>query len=189
MSSPTNNTSQAGSARQIITVSLLLFWLALLGFAALNRQNIIDWWRLRQYQAPAAIASLADQATLTDYSRKVFYVNWPQQKDKTGFGSACPNNGGEQTIVLGCYHGNQAGIYLLKVTDARLNGVEQVTAAHEMLHAAYDRLGQDERDKVDAMLTNYYKNELKDERILKTIEAYKKSEPNELVSVERELKH
>lgn len=183
MSLPTNKqTGQSGGIRQIITFGLLLFWVGLLVFAALNRQNIIDWWRLRQYQAPAAISALVSETTLTDYGRKVFLVNWPELKDKSSFSSACPNNGGEQTIVLGCYHGGQAGIFLLDVTDPRLAGVEQVTAAHEMLHAAYDRLNTEERQRVDGLLMKYYKNELKDQRILMTIEAYKKSEPNDVVN-------
>ncbi|PIZ62813.1 hypothetical protein COY17_01850 [Candidatus Saccharibacteria bacterium CG_4_10_14_0_2_um_filter_52_9] len=161
---------------------LVIVWLAALGLVAINRQNIVDWWRLRDYQAPAAISALADQDTMTPYGRKVFYVNRPAINDKSVFNQACPNHGGEQTIVLGCYNGGQAGIFLLSVDDPRLNGVQQVTAAHEMLHGAYERLSSGERKKVDAMLTDYYHNGLQDERIKKTIEAYKKSEPNDLTN-------
>lgn len=173
---------QAGQIHRVAAYVLLCLWLALLAAAYLNRQNMIDWWRLRQYDAPAAISTIAAQATLTDYGRKVFLVNWPALKDKASFSGACPNNGGEQTIILGCYHGGQAGIFLLDVTDPRLNGVEQVTAAHEMLHAAYDRLSLADRRKVDAMLLAYYNNTLKDERIRSTIDAYKKSEPHDVVN-------
>ena len=84
--------------------------------------------------------------------------------------------------MLGCYHSGQSGIFVLDVTDSRLDGVEQVTAAHEMLHAAYDRLSRSERSKVDAMLEDYYKNDLKDQRIVETINAYKKSEPKDVVN-------
>lgn len=163
---------------------MLCLWLALLVFLAVNRQDIIDWWKLRQYQAPAAVSQLATQGTMTDFGRKVFYVNDPAIQDKTTFAKECLSNEAkqEQTIVLGCYHSNQAGIFLMKVTDPRLDGVEQVTAAHEMLHAAYDRLSRSDKSKVDAMLTKYYKQDLHDERIIKTIEAYKKTEPNDLVN-------
>ncbi|MEK7599964.1 MAG: hypothetical protein AAB462_02930 [Patescibacteria group bacterium] len=163
---------------------MLSLWLALLVFVAVNRQDVIDLWRLRQYQAPAAVSQLATQGTMTDFGRKVFYVNEPNIQDKTSFAKECLSSDGkqEQTIVLGCYHSNQAGIFLMKVTDPRLDGVEQVTAAHEMLHAAYDRLSRSDKSKVDAMLTKYYKQDLRDERILKTIDAYKKTEPNDLVN-------
>ena len=68
------------------------------------------------------------------------------------------------------------------MSDQRLDGVEQVTAAHEMLHAAYRRLSDSERQRVDAMLTDYYEHGLTDQRIKDTIAAYKQSEPNDVVN-------
>ena len=130
---------------------------------------------------PATVAQLAQQDTMNDYGRKLFYVNHPQITSKADFASNCPS-GGEQTIVLGCYHGGQSGIYVLDVNDPRLDGVEQVTAAHEMLHAAYERLSSSDKAKVDKMLEDYYKNDLKDQRILDVIDSYKKSEPNDVVN-------
>ncbi len=182
MQSPSNKNTRAGSAKSLVTVAILLAWLAGLSLALLNRQAIIDWWKLRDYQASAAVSSLANQATLTDYGRKIFYVNHPSINNKTRFFKQCPNGDREHSIVLGCYHGNQGGIFLLDVTDPRLEGVEQVTAAHEMLHGAYDRLSQDERRSVNAQLENFYKKQLKDPRILKTIEAYKSSEPKDVIN-------
>jgi hypothetical protein len=184
MSSPVNNTLQPSRHRfrRLVSVVLLLLWLVALWLVALNRHNILDWWKLRHYQAPAAISTLAAQDTMTGYGRKIFYVNQPVIDDKSAFTKACPHNGGEQTIVLGCYHGGQSGIFLLNVDDPRLNGVLQVTAAHEMLHGAYERLSSAERKRVDAMLVDYYNNGLHDQRIVKTIAAYKKSEPNDIVS-------
>ncbi len=181
-SSPNKDYRKPRTSSRLGTLLLLVVWLAGLGLVAANRQNLFDWWRLRNYQAPAAIAQLADQDTMTNYGRKVFYVNEPVVSSKGDFGDSCPNNGGEQTIVLGCYHGGQSGIFLLGVSDSRLDGVEQVTAGHEMLHAAYDRLSTSERNRVDAMLEDYYKHQLHDDRILKTIDAYKKSEPNDVVN-------
>jgi len=181
MLQPANNASYR-SKHHLRSLFLLVLWLALLGATAYNRQNIIDWWRLRNYQAPAAIAQLATQDTMTAYARRIFYVNNASLDSKTVFSKQCPNNGGEQTIVLGCYHSDQAGIFLLGVTDPRLNGVEQVTAAHEMLHGAYDRLSGSQKQKVDAMLRDYYDHDLHDPRILATMAQYKKTEPNDVVN-------
>ncbi len=179
---PSISANQSGRMRHIAAVVLLLAWLAAMWLASVHRQDIIDWWRLRNYQAPQSISRLADQDTMTDYGRKIFYVNNPLINDKATFHTKCPNNGGEQTIVLGCYIGNQAGIFLLAVSDSRLDGIVQVTAAHEMLHGAYDRLSTKERNRVDAMLADYYKNQLHDQRILDTLDAYKKSEPRDVVN-------
>lgn len=163
-----------------LALFLLLVVLGLLGFAYDQRQNIVDWVKLRDYQAPAAVAELATQDEMTPYARKVFYVNAPKLEGKAEF-KQCKVHG-EQTIVLGCYHGMQNGIFILTVTDPRLEGVEQVTAAHEMLHAAYDRLSNSERHKVDSMLRDYYNHGLQDERVRQTIEAYRTLEPNDLTN-------
>jgi hypothetical protein len=149
---------------------------------AVERQNLSDWWRLRGYQAPATVAQLATQTTMDAYARKIFYVNHPDIESKNSFYNSCPNNGGEKTVVLGCYHSNQRGIFVLSVQDSRLYGVEQVTAAHEMLHAAYDRLSARDKTYVDGLLMNYYKHDLHDQRLLSTIAAYKQSEPNDVVN-------
>ncbi|HXR49437.1 MAG TPA: hypothetical protein VN778_00200, partial [Verrucomicrobiae bacterium] len=176
-----NRRPQAGLTR-VAALLILLVWLVVLGTAAANRNNIYDWWQLRGYRAPSTVAGLATQDTMTSYARKLFYVNHPAIEDKATFGNKCPNNGGEQTIVLGCYHSDEAGIFLLGVNDPRLAGVEEVTAAHEMLHAAYDRLGTADRNNVDALLMDYYNHDLHDQRLLNTIAAYKKSEPHDLVN-------
>ncbi len=146
-----------------------------------KQQELSDWWRLRDYSPPAAVSILASQTTMTDYSRHVFYVNHPKiEPVAVSFRADCSTS--EQTIVLGCYHGNQQGIYIYDVNDDRLFGVEQVTAAHEMLHAAYDRLDEKEKQQVDAMLEKFYRTQLNDERIKTTINSYKKTEPTQLVN-------
>ena len=165
-------------------VNLLIFivLVAAIGLVFLNHQNITDAIRLHQNPPNGADISLANQDTMTAYARKVFYVNVPQISSQTSFASQCPNNGGEKTIVLGCYHSDQAGIFLLNVTDPLLNGVQQVTAAHETLHAIYDRLSAKKRASVDAMLLDYYHHDLKDQRIITNLNAYKISEPNDVVN-------
>ena len=35
--------------------------------------------------------------------------------------------------------------YIYNVNDERLNGLKEVTAAHEMLHAAYERLPESDK--------------------------------------------
>lgn len=150
-----------------------------------QRQNIADWWRLRNYQAPADIAALADDSTMTDYARKLFYINHPSLEDKDSFNSHCTDKT-EETAVLGCYHGDRQGIYIYAVTDERLQGVREVTAAHEMLHQAYDRLGDSERTYINGLLEEYAKG-LTDSTIKEKLDTYKQLEsavlPNEMHSI------
>ena len=144
-------------------------------------QALTDWWQLRGYTPPAAVAALASQDTMTPYAEHVFYVNHPDiETSPAQFQQDCSES--EKTIILGCYHSDQNGIFLYGVQDPRLAGVEQVTAAHEMLHAAYDRLSTKDRNYVDGLLDDYYKNQLSDQRIIDTINLYKQTEPNDVVN-------
>lgn len=155
----------------------LVFSLALLGltvFAWVKRDAVFDMWRLHGYQPPAAVVTLANETTMTPDTRRLFYVYRPDLEDKQSFNEHCTDS--EKTIVLGCYI-SRRGIYLYDVTDDRLKGVEQVTAAHETLHAAYDRLSAKDRKRVDAMTANAL-SQVTDKRILDTIENYRKKDPN-----------
>lgn len=167
--------------RKAIQLSIVTILLALVLAVGLGHQSILDWWALRGYTVPGSVAALAGNDAMTATGRRLFYVNHPLIAGGSQFTGHCPA-GSEKTVVLGCYVGNDGGIYIYQVTDARLNGVEQVTAAHEMLHAAYRRLSSHERAKVDAMLTDYYQHGLTDPRVQDTIAAYKKSEPNDVVN-------
>jgi len=161
-----------------------VFLLALIAFPFVvyfKAQALTDWWQLRGYTPPAAVTSLTTQDTMTSYASHIFYVNHPDiESNPSQFQKDCGE--AEKTIILGCYHGDQNGIFLYDVTDSRLAGVEQVTAAHEMLHAAYDRLSTKDRDYVDGLLQDYYKNQLSDQRIIDTINSYRQTEPNDVVN-------
>jgi hypothetical protein len=162
-------------------LGILLLWLVLLVWVLSNAQNIIDWFRLYGYTPPSQVASLATEDTMTAYAKHIFYLNKPNIEGKATFFNDCPNNGGEKTIVLGCYHNHEFGISLLSVTDTRLSGVEQVTAAHEMLHGAYERLSASEKQKINTMLMDYFDHDLHDPRILADMAEYKVTEPNDVV--------
>ena len=166
---------------KLFNYGLSLIVLAGLLAALWQRQAIIDWWRLRGYNPPPAIAALAADTAMTDQARRIFYVNHPELlADQTRFRQNCPV--AEQTIILGCYQSPQLGIYIYDVSDSRLEGVEQVTAAHEMLHAQYERLGNDERQSVDRALVTFYDSGAAGERIKKTIDLYRQTEPNDVVN-------
>ncbi len=175
--------SNSGSSRRFTTLFLSLVLVGLTAFAWFQRYNIYDFWRLRGYEPPARVVQLAADTTMTDYGRKLFYVNHPELQDKQAFNSSCTIS--EQSIVLGCFV-RSGGIYLYDVTDERLNGVQQVTAAHEVLHAAYDRLSGGERERVDGLTQSVFASQT-NERIIETVQAYRDRDPsvvpNELHSI------
>jgi uncharacterized protein YukE len=161
---------------------LLLISILLLGGTIFwQRQAIGDWIQLYGYEPPTRITALADQTTMTASAEHLFYLNKPVVASKAEFADFCKNP--EQTIVLGCYHSGQDGIYILSISNtSELDGVMQVTAAHEMLHAAYDRLSSDEKARVDKLLQTYYDSGLKDAAIKAEVDAYRKSEPGQLLN-------
>lgn len=169
--------------KRIVSFVLSLIILAVPVIAWAQRDYLFDTWRLHNYAPSTDVVRLADATTMTPSSRRLFYVYHPSLEDKSAFGSHCGNE--EQTIVLGCYILHK-GIYVYNVPDQRLNGVKEVTAAHEMLHAEYDRLSSGERKKVDA-LTDQALKSITDERLLQTIENYRQKDasvvPNELHSI------
>jgi len=166
---------------KIFSLLLSLGLLAALIFGVTHAQALEDWWKLRGYDPPATVVKLASEDTMTPLAVHIFYVNHPDlESNAVTFRQLCTV--AEQTIVLGCYHSDQNGIDIYKVEDSRLNGVQEVTAAHEMLHAAYDRLSSSDRKNIDNMLESFYQNSLSDQRIKDTIDSYKKSEPNDVVN-------
>ena len=157
------------------SVILLLIGIGLL-LAVVNGQKIADWWKLHGYQPPATVARLADQDTMKPYTRHLFYLNKPQlPATVASFRQHCPEN--KDTIVLGCYHPDQNGIYIYNVQDPALAGIQQVTAAHEVLHAVYARLSNKQRTALDSELQAFYKHGLTNPRVLAEVKLYQQTEP------------
>lgn len=169
--------------RKVGVVSCLLL-LVLAGGGLFFRQDISDHLRLRGYTPPAEVARLADNTTMQQSSRRLFYIQHPEVAASDVFNEHCREN--EHTIVLGCYVPGQRRIFLLAVNDERLEGVKEVTAAHELLHAAYERLSSRERDRVNRLLDEAF-TQVTDTRIRETVALYRKQNPaivpNELHSI------
>jgi len=163
--------------KKIVWLISLVIILVVLIFGYLNFDTLYDDILLLSYKPPATIATLASEDTMTNYAKTIFYINYPQLINISRFYIYCPNKDPSQSIVLGCYHGDEDGIYLLSVNDPTLYGLEQVTAAHEMLHGVYDRLSSSARNNLDNMLMNFYQHDLKNPIIRAQIAIYKKTEP------------
>lgn len=164
-------------------IVLLTIFVALPFVALWQHRNINDWFLLRGYTPEARVVELADNTQMTDLGRRLFYVHKPELNDRAAFNRNC--SGFEKTIVLGCYVSNK-GIFIFDVEDPRLAGIEEVTAAHEMLHAAYDRLSGKDKNNVDRMTRAAFE-QINDDRINKVIESYRSRDPsvveNELHSI------
>jgi hypothetical protein len=149
-----------------------------------QREAIADHVTVWKYEPPAEITALADKTTMTDGGRWYFYASEPSLEERETFNQHCTNQS-EETIILGCYATERNLIYAFKriyiynVDDKRLPFVEEVTAAHEMLHAAYERLSSSERERVDSLVEQAINNN-SDEHIAQMNELYRAREPDRL---------
>lgn len=149
------------------------------GFIYLNRQLIIDQVTVWSYEPSAQLANISKQSGLTSKGEFLLYATRPSIEQAEGFNSKCPRQ--EQgSPILGCYTPDDR-VYIFDVANEQLAGMQEVTAVHEMLHAAWVRLDNSEREKLTVELESAYKNSNNDE-LKKRMEYYERSEPGEIVN-------
>lgn len=169
---------QRGSVQYVVlaVVSLLSVWVFF------NQRAIRDWWSLHSYDPPADIVALADSTSLSNSGRRLFYISRPQVDEREEFNQNCVFE--EKSLVLGCYAARH--IYIYNVTNEQLDGIKQVTAAHELLHAVYARMDNAEREHIDKLTAQVFDG-LNDSRLKEVIDGYRKDDaaavPNELHSI------
>lgn len=120
------------------------------------RQQIIDQIAYWEYTPTSLIASFVDRTAMNSEGKFLFYSAKPQLLGQTQFNKACPTSDSNMAI-LGCYNGQD--IYIYNVTNTQLDGIRDVTAAYEMLHAAYKRLSPTDLTKVDSLIEAEYKKQ------------------------------
>ncbi len=145
-------------------------------FVLFNRQYIADTVSFWQYQPSSAIESIVSKTDMTDDAKFIFYAVQPSVDGNRTFNVKCDRKE-QNTAVLGCYASNK--IYIFDIKDERLNGIEEVTAVHELLHAVYDRLSPEERARVDSLVEGEYAKLQTDERFASRMEFYARTEPGE----------
>jgi cell division protein FtsB len=96
---------------------------------------------------PDEVAAIAEATGMSEEGELVYRASTPAIEDDDEFNEHCAIEGG---AVLGCYYAGN--VYVYAVTDERLEGTVEVTAAHEMLHAAYERLSPSERNRIDELV-------------------------------------
>lgn len=158
------------------TLIISLIAVIVTGWLVLNRQFVVDQLSVWQYQPTSAVASLATRDTMSSQGRFIFYASQPAIQDSQSFNQSCTRKE-QSTAILGCYDGRR--IYIYNVTNAQLDGIQEVTAAHEMLHAAYQRMSSNEKTQVDGLLEAEYAK-LKDNKdMAERLAFYARTEPGE----------
>jgi len=154
--------------------------------AYLQRENIRDLITVWNFESSAEIDGYIERATFTDRGAFLFKASVPRVASSSTVNDACSSHE-EGVGVLGCYIPSSRSILLYDVTDERLDGIEEVVASHEVLHAAWDRMSQDERDAIAPLLEQAAATRSDDKDFTDRMAVYASLEPgqklNELHSI------
>ncbi len=149
------------SKKQIISIISVIVVVGGLGLLiGLNRQFLSDQILALTYQPSNEIANIENSLQLTSEGQRIFRASQPAIEDQEAFNEHCQSHNVDVS-VLGCY--TNAHIYLYNVDKSELQGIKEATAAHELLHAAWARLSDNDKNDISAKLDAYYnehKNEL-----------------------------
>lgn len=139
-------------------------WIAIVLLGALTagaatvyvyRSDIRDVVIASTFVADSRISEIVSDISPTPLGRRTFLASEPTIGGREQFAQWCAGvDHSEEGHVLGCFA--ERKIHLFEVTDERLDGIVEVTAAHELLHAAFSRLGDSERSELTKQLREEY---------------------------------
>ena len=139
----------------------LIKWLLLAGILAaavilvLNRDKVYDYYRGLIYKPSSEMVKIRDSLGLTTEGEFVFNASQPVLSERDEFNANCREDDAE-TAILGCYA--MENIYVYNIEDEQLKGIRELTAAHELLHAVFARMNDNEKDALRGDLQTVLKN-------------------------------
>lgn len=138
-----------------VALLCVLLVAAIAVFAFSHRQEIRDHFAAMGFEPHPRVVEVMGELDLTASGERVFLATKPTIDGSQHFNEQCAEvDHSEQGHVLGCFTGER--IHLFDVTDDRVQGVVEVTAAHELLHATYSRLGEGDRAALAPRLRAVY---------------------------------
>lgn len=134
-------------------VAVLMTSAAMLGIYALLQSNFVqDWWRGLNYDESTNISAIRSELELTDTAKRIFLATQPALEEAEDFNEHCDSHRTDISL-LGCYNGDKMYIYAVDLPE--LKDSNKVTAAHELLHAAWARMSKAERAEVEKLLREF----------------------------------
>jgi hypothetical protein len=141
-----------------------------------NRQWISDRAIALQFEPDPELLRYVSDASLTGEGEVYLFASLPEIVPAGEFDRYCSRD--EPGIgVLGCYRLAEKRIYLYDVTDERLEAMEPVIAAHEMLHAAWDRFDSATKNRLAELLEEGFAALPDDHPMHERIASYEANDP------------
>lgn len=167
----------------IIVLIILVIPIILIGgliFFATEGLRRSDEDVLKIYQPTPEIAEIAEKNMLTDKGKAELYRANPKLVDAQSFMKSCQTKA-RGTEPLACIAPKPGGgpfggrqIFMLQIDDPRFADHKYAAAVHEMLHSAYNRLGTDEKKRINALLDLEFSKHKDDLHLKYVIDGLKK---------------
>jgi len=160
----------------IISLVFLVLVIGLGYFAWTQKQFIIDQISVWTFEPSSSVSAIDEKLALSDKGTFYFYTTHPEVNTAEQFNANCPQQE-KNSPILGCY--SKQRIFIYDVQDARLDGIKEVTAAHEMLHAAWERTTPNEKARLSKLLENAASS-VSNQAFQDRMAYYSRTEPGEL---------
>ena len=165
-----NHSSLIKSVATILVVAAI----TALGLALFfNRQYLSDLISANTFSASTEIKDIESSIRLTDRAKTIFYATHPILETQDAFNDSC-NSHDSDISILGCY--TSGNIYIYNINSEELDGIVESTAAHELLHAVWDRMSANNKSAIAALITEVYNDPLYHEMLAEDLETYAESE-------------
>jgi hypothetical protein len=127
--------------------------LCLATYAVLQSSWLMDTLKGWGYEPAEKVVAIESDLQLTAAGRRIFAATRPTVEGSREFNEHCDSHDAEISL-LGCYIDGR--IYIYEIELAQLAPANKVTAAHELLHAVWERMGESERRQVSGWLDQVY---------------------------------
>ena len=130
--------------------------LCLATYAVLQSTWLMDTLKGWGYEPDAKVAAMVADLELTDTGWRILKATRPIIEGSTEFNEHCNSHNAEISL-LGCYIDGR--IYIYEIELPQLAAANKVTVAHELLHAAWERMEESERREVSDWLGQVYQDQ------------------------------
>ena len=129
-----------------------------------------DYLKSKSFSPTKEMTTIISSLKLTERGERTLRATTPTLDSRDVFNEKC-NSHKAEVYVLGCYLTGDDSIHLYAIHKKELAGMNESTAAHELLHAVYHRLPFWEKSKVNEELSAAYEN-LNDEELKAAMDLY-----------------
>ena len=154
--------------RGLVYLGILVILAVAVTVGIINRDWIYDFWRGMSYQPAAEMEKIKGKLSLTDRGEFLFKASRPELNEREVFNEVCREVLDKELAVLGCYAAGDIHIY--NIQSKELDGILELTTAHELLHAVWARMNEGEKAALAGDLEKVYLENQK--QLEKELESY-----------------